>query len=373
MQIGRRLLEVISAVLEAPEHKRADVVLREALRTADLSPPQKSHVTHLVFSFYRWRGWLDLKKPLRGQLEHVNDLVEKFAANPNSFSDSELLQRALPAWSKDLIPVSAALIREFQHEPRLWLRARPGKGAELVAKLKDAVPHGNVPDVLWYQGRQDLFRTSLFHEGQFELQDLSSQAVGHACAPVPGQTWWDVCAGEGGKTLHLCDLMQNKGTVWASDPAEWRLANLKRRAGRAKLFNYRLAPWAHKDHLPTKTKFDGILVDAPCSGTGTWGRNPQARWTTTPDDVKELSEIQLGILNKIAGSVKPGGKLIYAVCTLARPETNTVADAFTAGHPDFEALELSNPINPDQRSTRFELLPHQVNANGMFIAAWRRK
>jgi 16S rRNA (cytosine967-C5)-methyltransferase len=372
MQIGRRLLEVISAVLSAAEKKRADVALREGLRGADLSSAEKSQVTHLAFSFYRWRGWLDLKKPLRAQLELVNELVESFALRPETFRDDELIARALPDWSRELMPVTAAMVREFQHEPRLWLRARPGKGVELAAKLKNCVPHEVVPDALWYQGRQDLFRTSMFHEGEFELQDLSSQAVGHICGPKPGQMWWDACAGEGGKTLHLCDLMQNKGTVWASDPAEWRLANLKRRAGRAKLFNYRLAAWVDKDHLPTKTKFDGVLVDAPCSGTGTWGRNPQARWTTTLNDVQELAELQLSILKKVAGSVKSGGNLIYAVCTLARPETFGVAEAFSRAHPEFEPMEIANPANGSQRGAMIELLPQGMQANGMFVAAWRK-
>ena len=364
---------MISAVIAAAEQKRSDVVLRDALRTADLSPLEKTQVTHLVFSYYRWLGWLDTKKPLRANLEVVNELVETFAAKPETFRDDDLVSRALPSWAKEVMPVSAAMARAFQHEPRLWLRARVGKGKELAAKLNNSIPHAALSDALWFKGREDLFRTSLFHEGQFEVQDLSSQAVGHVCAPTPGQTWWDVCAGEGGKTLHLCDLMQNKGTVWASDPAEWRLASLKRRAGRAKLFNYRLAPWTHKEHLPTKTKFDGILVDAPCSGTGTWGRNPQARWTTTMRDVNELAEIQRGIMDKVAGSVKPGGKIVYAVCTLAAPETNAVADAFAKEHPEFEPLEFANPLDPAKKGFRFELLPQETEANGMFVAAWRRK
>jgi 16S rRNA (cytosine967-C5)-methyltransferase len=299
--------------------------------------------------------------------------VETFATKPESFSDKDLLERAVPKWAREVLPVSGAMLREFQHEPRLWLRARVGTGKELAAKLKETIQHSEVSDALWYQGREDLFRTSLFHEGRFEVQDLSSQVVGLICGPTPGQTWWDVCAGEGGKTLHLCDLMQNKGTVWASDPAEWRLANLKRRAGRAKLFNYRLAPWAHKDHLPTKTKFNGILVDAPCSGTGTWGRNPQARWTTTLQDVTELAEIQRGILEKIAGSVKAGGRLVYAVCTLAKPETVGVVDGFGAAHPEFEPVEVVNPARPVQKGVRLELLPQAIEANGMFVAAWKRK
>lgn len=372
MQIGRRLLEVISAVLQAAETERADAALRDTLRNADLSPVEKSYVTHLVFSYYRWLGWIDRKKPLRAQLEVVHDLVERFKTQPESFSDKELLERGLPAWSLDVIPASASLVRAFQLEPQLWLRARPGSGQALAAKLGDCVPHPHLNDALSYQGRDDLFRGTAFHEGEFEVQDLSSQAVGHVCAPAPAQTWWDACAGEGGKTLHLCDLMQNKGLVWASDPAEWRLTNLKRRAGRARLFNYRVKPWTHKDHLPTKTKFDGILVDAPCSGIGTWGRNPHARWTATMRDVTELSEIQSGILDKVAASVKPGGKLIYSVCTLARPETKDVADAFEKAHPDFKAIEISNPLQPAASAARLELLPQNIQANGMFIAAWVR-
>src|SRR6185295_12507460 len=125
---------------------------------------------------------------------------------------------------------------------------------------------GALADTLEYNGNNDLFRTPEFHEGEFELQDISSQAVGLICNPKPGETWWDACAGEGGKLLHLSGLMENKGLIWASDRAAWRLQKLKRRTARAKVFNYRSAPWNGEAKLPTKTKFDGVLLDAPCSG-----------------------------------------------------------------------------------------------------------
>ena len=89
-----------------------------------------------------------------------------------------------------------------------------------------------------YEGIEDLFRTEEFHAGEFELQDINSQIVSLVCAAKPGETWWDACAGEGGKTLHLSSLMENKGLIWSSDRAEWRLKNLKRRAARAKVFNF---------------------------------------------------------------------------------------------------------------------------------------
>jgi len=198
--------------------------------------------------------------------------------------------------------------------------------------------------------------------------------VGLLCAPEPGQTWWDACAGEGGKLLHLADLMANKGLIWASDRAAWRLARLKRRAARAKLFNYRSRLWDGGARLPVKTLFDGVLVDAPCSGVGTWQRNPHARWTTTQNDVRELSQIQKALLEHAAAAVKPGGRLIYAVCSLTRAETLEVRDAFEKGRPEFERLRWTNPLK--EKSPPEEeiwLWPQECGGNGMFVAGWRRR
>jgi len=366
VQLSGTVLRAIEQVLRESERKPADAALRSTLRSSGLNQDQKRLTSRSVFTYFRWYGWLDRKKPLRGQLEHAFDLAESLATLP----DNELTARALPSWVHDLIELSPALLREFQSEPRLWLRARPDHGEDLAAKLGDCELHSNIRDALWYRGETDLFRTAQFHEGEFEIQDLASQLVGHLSAPNPGQTWWDACAGEGGKTLHLCDLMQNKGLVWASDTAQWRLDILKRRASRAKLFNYRLKAWAAKDQLPTKTKFDGVLVDAPCSGIGTWGRNPHARWTAKPADVTELVSVQRSILDRVADSVKPGGKLIYSVCTLTSSETTEISDHFERSHPDYQSLPLAIPA--EAPAPRHLLQPGQWHAVGMFVAAWRR-
>jgi 16S rRNA (cytosine967-C5)-methyltransferase len=161
--------------------------------------------------------------------------------------------------------------------------------------------------------------------------------------------------------------MQNKGLIWSSDRSTRRLDTLKRRAARAKLFNYRTVLWDGAAKPPTKTKFDGILLDAPCSGVGTWQRNPHARWTTTPADVAELAGIQRQLLENVSPSLKPGGRLIYAVCTLTRSETTAVADAFTAAHPELEPQPVLG------KTPQLTLWPHELNANGMFIAEWKKK
>ena len=283
---------------------------------------------------------------------------------------------AVPTWVHQEIQISASWIRALQREPVLWLRARPGQGSALAKQLpgSSSFDSGPLADILRYNGQIDLFRTKEFHGGEFELQDLSSQAVGLACAPQAGQTWWDACAGEGGKTLHLSDLMQNKGLIWASDRAVWRLKLLKRRAARAGVFNYRTIEWNGGTHLPTKTRFDGVLVDAPCSGTGTWQRNPHARWTASLSDLHELSNIQKQLLLNVAQSVKPGGKLIYAVCTLARSETLDVVKEFERACPDFQRAQFRNPLAPQANpEPQIYLWPQQFESNGMFIAAWRRR
>lgn len=390
--------------------QRADSALRFYFETHRyLQPPVKRVISHTVFAYFRWLSWLDPKSPPQQRLAHALTLHERFTADPKSIKTETLAALAVPAWlwteldlpaesqshapsesrsdSPSGVPLGgtkegkqskssspkAEYLRQLQRDPALWIRARPGTAAALAKSLFACEPTVLAPDALRFTGTQDLFRTAQFTAGEFEIQDLASQLVGLACAPKPGETWWDACAGEGGKTLHLADLMQNKGVVWASDRNAKRLETLKRRAGRAKVFNYRAALWENAQQLPTKTKFDGILVDAPCSGVGTWQRNPHARWATSPADVRELAATQRTLLDAVAGSLKPGGRLVYSVCTLTRSETTAVADAFTVAHPELQPHPL--PIAPTGAAdpSRVMLWPQDINANGMFIAGWHLK
>ena len=356
-------------VLAAMTRERpADAALRDYLYHARrLGPREKREISRAVFAYFRWLQWLDQKASLQTRVEQAAELQQRFNADEKTVKSEALAARAVPPWLRDEMDLPADYLRQLQREPALWLRARPGARAKLARDLGDCEPTDRAPDALRYTGSQDLFLTPTFHAGEFEIQDLASQLVGHACAPEPGETWWDACAGEGGKLLHLADLMANKGVVWATDRNERRLAVLKRRAARAQLFNYRTALWDGSVKLPTKTKFDGILVDAPCSGVGTWQRNPHARWTMNPPDVQELAATQLALLNHVAGSLKPGGRLIFSVCTLTRSETSAVVDAFTAAHPDLQPHAIF------QAEPQIALWPQELNANGMFIAAWKRQ
>ena len=357
----------------------ADRVLRELLKAErDIMPSDARAASQTVFNYFRWRGWLDLGSSLNLQIRKARELAGNFAADPESFSDATLVERVAPDWLRGEMEITPAWARAIQVEPKLWLRSQPGQGGALCEKLGAAkLEKTLLPDAICYKGEEDLFKRPEFHTGEFEIQDIASQTVGWLCAPQPGETWWDACAGEGGKTLHLSALMQNKGLIWASDRAEWRLKNLKRRAARAQVFNFRAALWNGGAKLPTKTKFDGILVDAPCSGVGTWQRNPHARWTTALSDVKELAALQLQLLVHAAPAVKPGGKLVFSVCTLTRSETTGVVAEFNARlAADFEPMELpkisESPSLLTPAATKF-IWPQDLNGNGMFIACWRRR
>jgi 16S rRNA (cytosine967-C5)-methyltransferase len=371
----KNLLTLACTIIQRSDHGHpADAVLGSHLKAQrGLTPFHSAEISRSVFSYFRWFGWLDQRQPLHDQIEHALQLARKFSEAPFEFSDDDLMTLAVPRRLRDVFGINPAWVRAIQSEPRIWLRARPGQGRALAEKLGECklFGPGALADILEYLGARDLFRTPEFHAGEFELQDISSQAVGFICDPQPGQTVWDACAGEGGKTLHLSDLMQNKGLIWASDRAEWRLQKLKRRAARAGVFNYRTRLWNGGPKLPTKTRFDVVLVDAPCSGIGTWQRNPHARWTTTPDDLRELAQLQIQLLTHAAGAVKPGGKLIYSACTLARAETSAVAKAFH--QRGFEPLPIANPLAAESpASSEIYLLPQQFGGNGMYIASWTR-
>lgn len=368
-------------IRQSAKDRPTDAVLRDALKAdPTLTAMQRREIAQAVFTYYRWRGWHDRKREVESRIAWSEELADKFRKNPFTLSAESLRAKAVPEWILAEMDCPEPWLRSLQWEPRLWLRARPGAAREVANKLGQCkVPKGFLMrDAVEFQGAKDLFKTPEFQAGAFELQDIGSQAVGVLCAPKPGETWWDACAGEGGKTLHLADLMQGRGQVCASDRAEWRLGTLKQRAARAKVQNYQSASWDGGTNLPFAMKFDGVLVDAPCSGVGTWQRNPHARWTASANDVHELAAVQSTLLKNAAVAVKPGGKLIFAVCTLTRAETTGVVESFSAAHPEFEPLEL--PLLRDEvaklgikgQPTLF-IWPQEFGGNGMFVGAWRKR
>lgn len=383
--LAQRAARIVAQI--TPESPADDVLRREVGADRELDPAQKRALVGAVFAYYRWLRWLDSERPLPARVEAALDLQRRFDKDPGTIKSEALLARALPDWAQAAVDLPdtesrVAWLRQLQRPPALWVRPQREFAPALARALRPcttaeagltriAADFQPPATALRYDGAADLFRSDEFKKGLFEIQDLASQIVGHVCAPQPGETWWDACCGEGGKTLHLADLMANQGLIWASDRNAGRLSSLRKRAARARVFNYRAVNWNGGPFPPTKTRFDGILVDAPCSGLGTWQRNPHARWTTTENDVRELAAIQRQLLDNTWKSLKPGGRLVYAVCTVARAETTDVVAAFTADRPELEPIAPTG-LPAGQAHGRF-LWPHELDSNGMFVAVWRRR
>lgn len=220
---------------------------------------------------------------------------------------------------------------------------------QLTAEGYDCEPTPLSPWGLRRAKRGPLFNTRAFREGLFELQDEASQLVSWLVAPRPRQTVIDYCAGAGGKTLHLADLMNNRGTLYACDIATHRLEKMKPRLIRAGLDNVRLQPLDPERTTPglaaLQSRADAVLVDAPCSGTGTLRRNPDMKWRDF--DIDNLQQQQLAILRSASELVKPGGRLVYATCSLLHAENQAVVDAFLAAHPGFERAGIDGSDQAD--------------------------
>lgn len=375
--ISKQLRELAAKIItDSDRENPSDVVLRRTLQHAKgISRSDAGAISRAVFAYFRWKNWFSPRVHPSDVILDALLMEERFSDDPARFPDAELVQKAVPDWISQELEVTPAWARSLQSRPRLWLRAKQGTSASLMNTLRGcSVPHATVfPDALEFKGEEDLFRTPEFQAGAFEIQDLSSQVVSLLADPKPGETWWDACAGEGGKTLHLADLMKNRGLIWASDRSEWRLRRLRQRTARAQVFNYRAVAWDGVAKVPTKTRFDGILVDAPCSGVGTWQRNPQARWTTSLKDVTELSDVQVQLLKHVAPSLKPGGVLVYAVCTLTRSETERVVAQVAETIPSLVPFAFEQKL-PGARiaANTVWLWPQEFGGNGMFIARWKK-
>jgi 16S rRNA (cytosine967-C5)-methyltransferase len=242
-----------------------------------------------------------------------------------------------------------------------------------------AMPGTLSPTAVRLREKPALAKHPLFLEGAFEVQDEGSQLLGYLLDPKRGEMVVDLCAGAGGKTLILGALMKNTGRLYAFDVSDKRLVKLKPRLARSGLSNVHPARIDHERDTKIKRlagKIDRVLVDAPCSGLGTLRRNPDLKWRQNEQSVAELTVKQAAILDAAAKMVRPGGRVVYATCSLLNAENEAIIAAFLASHPDF-SLTPASAVLAKQGITldgdMLRLLPHKHHTDGFFAAVLDKK
>ena len=229
-------------------------------------------------------------------------------------------------------------------------------------------------------GKPALQQHRLLVEGHVEVQDEGSQLLGYLLAPKRGEMVVDFCAGAGGKTLLLGALMHSTGRLYAFDISEKRLTNLKPRLKRSGLSNVQPVRIEHENDARIKRlygKVDRVLVDSPCSGLGTLRRNPDLKWRQNAEDIAELAVKQTNILASAARLLKPGGRIVYATCSILFEENQAIVEAFLANNSDFRLLNSQEILRAQQIEVEcgemLELYPHRHNTDGFFAAALEKQ
>lgn len=312
------------------------------------------------------------------------------------WNNSSLFPSAMPAHARYNLPfwLYEALCSAYGHEVEVLLEALAAEAPvdlrcnllksspqRLIASFAkagiEAMPIPHSPWGVRLSSRISLASTEAYEQGWCEPQDSASQWAAEAVGALPGQAVLDYCAGAGGKTLALAAMMQNKGSITACDVSAPRLKELEQRCERAgvtivktRLLDGSSLPTAHYDH---------VVVDAPCSGTGTWRRNPDARWRYKPEDIDAFTATQRQIIDTVAPLVKAGGRLSYITCSLLPQENEQQALWISHTYPQFSSVSaqfsaLSRDLLPSFNGhLGLQFLPHTLKSDGIYIVVFDHK
>ena len=386
MKLHRNLVFAAVDALDSifNDHKQADKVLRQVLKyDKRWGSRDRSFIAETVYDIVRWKRLYseiaEVKAPysrprlfrlfavwatLRGiaipdwkQIEPVP--TRRIKGRFDELSKIRKYRESIPDWLDEL--GQEVLQKDWDNEiaalnkqAAVVLRANsitttPKNLRALLAEQDiDTIILEGYPDAVQLVVRKNVFTSKAFKDGLFEVQDASSQRVARYLDVAPGMRVADMCAGAGGKTLHLAALMENKGQIVAMDIYEGKLKELKRRAKRAKAHNIETRVIeSSKSYKKLYNKIDRVLIDAPCTGLGTLKRNPDLKWKLEPKFVDKVIARQADILQKYSKLVKPTGKLLYATCSILPQENELQVQAFlkTEQGQDFE-LEKHEVISP---------------------------
>lgn len=425
MRPGGRLAAVVELLdLIDTDRRPADMIVRDYFRQRRYAGSKdRAAVTEAVYDILRRRGELDWRigksggqpgNRLRAFLATTPEFLDEalsgeHAPQPTSKGEATVLAAArtasgelspgarlnLPDW---LVPKMVRglpdaspddLAAAFAGRADVSIRVngrktdRTALAGQLLEQGVETTEHPWVPTALTLTNPKPLEHLPAFTEGLFEVQDAGSQYAGLMVDARPGMRVADICAGAGGKTLLLADRMGGEGELMASDVDGRRLRRLEARAARAGVANLGTtqvgpnAPWPEG----WEASMDRVLIDAPCSGSGIWRRQPEQRWRFTPERLAELTRLQGGILDRGADLVRPGGRLVYVTCSFLREENETAVTSFLDRSPGFRPLPWSDVVReagipvPSGRKMTGEFMrlsPFDHGVDGFFAAVLER-
>lgn len=328
---------------------------------------------------------LPSRQLMQERLSAIADPAQRFA-----------IEHSMPDWLLPHLDAAfgaqcAVVLRALAEPAPRTLRANRLRVADrehlirrLAAEGVEAVAADHASDGVHIVGTADLFQTGAYRDGWFEQQDEASQLAVLATAPPPGGKVLDLCCGSGGKTLGLASLLGNRGAVLATDVHEARVREMRARLARAGADNVQPMHLDGTEETGQRLeqfarRADRILIDAPCSGTGSWRRRQQARWKIGAHDLAELLETQAMLLRRAAGWLKPGARLVYATCSLLPAENQRQVEQLRERHGWLEPVRLAEilgrkaaePIT-DPTGTWLSVRPDQHGCDGFFLAILRR-
>ncbi len=307
-----------------------------------------------------------------------------------------------PAWVVGNYPewLQQSLLRRFGDNLGMEMAAMQGRGAvdlrvntlrSDIAKAVEALAQDDIaitpgklaPTALRLNSRRSMINHPLYQSGAVEIQDEGSQLVALLCAAKPGQQVIDYCAGAGGKSLGLAAQMNNKGQIFAFDSAPQRLRPLRARLQRAGARNIQVHALADAAAIAALAALDGkadrVLLDVPCSGSGAWRRNPESKWRLTSEKLAQYGATQGEILRRAAPLVKPGGRLVYATCSILMEENEDQIESFLKERPEFEVLPVGGVWHETlgtecpSDDPYLHLTPARHGTDGFFIAILERR
>jgi 16S rRNA (cytosine967-C5)-methyltransferase len=299
-------------------------------------------------------------------------LAEKAALLGDRIAPGHTFGLPLPDWFRAHCPEAfgPAEADALLARAPLWVRLQRGDAHQLSATFTAAgwtwQRSEVLPSAFRLPAEAEVAKSEAYRDGEIEIQDLGSQLILASPGLETGASWLDACAGAGGKTLQLAQLLGPAGHVDAHDIRSDALAELRLRAQRAGLKNVSTLS------APPDRNYDGVLVDAPCSGTGTWRRSPHLKWTTSPAQIEAFAARQRALLQDFSRRVRPGGRLVYATCSLSRRENAEVVVAFLAANPDFSPAPFASTFGFTSQNGGFTIFPSRHDTDGFFVASLRR-